>query len=338
MNAKEKLRNDILTDMRVHMDTNTLLILEKVLVQVFQGLEITKSETCPATIDNTNQYIKELFMVRKAPKLSPETAKYYLNTIDELIMTINKPLINMTESDVEFYLMGKAKSNSNASLNNLLRNVSAFFTWMRKAKLISDNPCDGIERFTAPEKPIDHLEAQQVELLKNGCKFKRDRALIEFMRCTAMRRGEIPLVKIQDIDFRSGKLLIYGKKSHKYRTVYLDNVALHYIHEYLEERNVGENSSEPLFTYVRGDKTQALDVDGIYVAIKNIARRANIDKNVYPHIFRKTAATNIVKRGGSDELAGEYLGHAPRNVTARHYTYKDEQHVERIFHDFVEAI
>lgn len=244
----------------------------------------------------------------------------------------------MTESDVEFYLMGKAKSNSNASLNNLLRNVSAFFTWMRKAKLISDNPCDGIERFTAPEKPIDHLEAQQVELLKNGCKFKRDRALIEFMRCTAMRRGEIPLVKIQDIDFRSGKLLIYGKKSHKYRTVYLDNVALHYIHEYLEERNVGENSSEPLFTYVRGDKTQALDVDGIYVAIKNIARRANIDKNVYPHIFRKTAATNIVKRGGSDELAGEYLGHAPRNVTARHYTYKDEQHVERIFHDFVEAI
>ena len=61
MNAKEKLRNDILTDMRVHMDTNTLLILEKVLVQVFQGLEITKSETCPATIDNTNQYIKELF-------------------------------------------------------------------------------------------------------------------------------------------------------------------------------------------------------------------------------------------------------------------------------------
>ena len=55
MNAKEKLRNDILTDMRVHMDTNTLSILEKVLIQVFQGLEITKSETCPATIDNTNQ-------------------------------------------------------------------------------------------------------------------------------------------------------------------------------------------------------------------------------------------------------------------------------------------
>lgn len=338
MEVKERLRNDIIAAMRVHTDTNTLLILEKVIVQNLQGIEITKSETCPATIDNTNQYIKELFWARKAPKLSSETTKYYLSTIDELIAIINKPLINVTESDVEYYLMTKQKSNSGASLNNLLRNLSAFFTWMRKAKIIPSNPCDGIERFATPTKPIDHLDAQQVELLKNGCKFKRDRALIEFMRCTAMRRGEIPSVKIQDIDFRTGRLLIYGKKSHKYRTVYLDNVALYYINEYLDERKVGENSKEPLFTHVRGDMTRALDVDGIYVAIKNIARRANIDKNVYPHIFRKTVATNIVKRGGSDEIAGEYLGHAPRNVTARHYTYKDEMHVERIFKNYVEAI
>ena len=337
MEAKERLRNDILTAMRVHIDANTLLILETVIVQNLQGIEITKSETSLATIDNTNQYIKELFMARKAPKLSSETAKYYLSTIDELISIINKQLINVTESDVEYYLMVKQKNNSGASLNNLLRNLSAFFTWMRKVKLISDNPCDGIERFTEPEKPIDHLEAQQVELLKKGCKYKRDRALIEFMRCTAMRRGEIPSVKIQDIDFRTGKLLIYGKKSHKYITVYLDNVALYYIHEYLDERKVTENSKEPLFTHVRGDTTQALDVDGIYVTIKTIARRANIDKNVYPHIFRKTTATNIVKRGGSDEIAGEYLGHAPRNVTAKHYTYKDEKYTERIFRDFVEA-
>ena len=37
--------------------------------------------------------------------------------------------------------------NNNTSLNNHRRNLSAFFTWMRKVKLISDNPCDGVEAF-----------------------------------------------------------------------------------------------------------------------------------------------------------------------------------------------
>lgn len=79
-------------------------------------------------------------------------------------------------------------------------------------KIISENPCDGIEPYTVIEKPIDHMEATDVEKLKLGCIRKRDRALIEFMRSTAMRRGEVPLVKISDIDFRSGKIVIFGEK------------------------------------------------------------------------------------------------------------------------------
>ena len=108
--------------------------------------------------------------------------------------------------------------------------------------------------------------------------------------------------------------------------------------EYLKERNVAEDSREPLFTHIRGDKTRVLDVDGVYATIKDIARRAGMDRRVYPHLFRKTTATNICKRGGSVDAAGEYLGHAPRNVTDRHYTYRGEKYVEQIFHNFVEAV
>ncbi len=44
------------------------------------------------------------------------------------------------------------------------------------------------------------------------------------------------------------------------------------------------------------------------------------------------------KRGGSEDAAGEYLGHAPRNVTGRHYTYKGDRYIEQIFHNYVEAV
>lgn len=338
MNTKERVRNDILVGMKMHLDTCTMAILDAVIVKAVQNVEMTETATLPATLDDTNQYIMQLFDTKKAPRLSPKTVEFYKSTLNEFMVLINKPLNKIVESDVEYYLQTKRPCNTNTSLNNLRRNLSAFFTWMRKEKIISENPCDGIEPYTIVEKPIDHMEATDMEKLKNGCAHARDRALIEFMRSTAMRRGEVPLVKICDIDFRNGKLVIFGEKTQKYRTVFLDNVAIHYIQEYLKDRGVSENSREPLFTHTRGDKTKVLDVDGVYSSIKDIARRAGMDRRVYPHLFRKTTATNICKRGGSEDAAGEYLGHAPKNVTGKHYTYKGDRYVEQIFHNYVEAV
>lgn len=339
MNAKEKLKNDILVGMRTHLDINQMSILEAVIANAIKDLEITELETLPSTIDNTNKYILELFMVRKASKLKKSTVDAYLNTLKEFTEFTNKPLNKISESDIECFLYHKRQlKNNNVSLNNQKRNLSAFFTWMRKVKLINDNPCDGVESYDIIEKPIDHLEPTDIEKIKEGCKNCRDRAIIEFMRSTAMRRGEIPQVRICDIDFNSGKLVILGHKSGRYRTVFLDKVAIHYIREYLAERNITEQSNEPLFTHTRGEKGRVLEPEGIYAAIKKIAKRSGIDKNVYPHIYRKTTATQIVRRGGSEDAAGEYLGHAPKSVTGKHYTYKSDQYVEQIFHNYVEAV
>lgn len=107
---------------------------------------------------------------------------------------------------------------------------------------------------------------------------------------------------------------------------------------YLKDRGVSESSRELLFTHLRGDKTKVLGVDGVYASIKDIARRAGMDRRVYPHLFRKTTATNICKCGGSEDAAGEYFGHAPKNVTGKHYTYKGDRYVEQIFHNYVEAV
>lgn len=338
MNIKERVKNDILVGMNMHLDTCTMAILDAVIVKAVQNVEMTEITTLPATLDDTNQYVMNLFDTKKAPKLSTKTVEFYKMTLNEFMALINKPLNKISESDIEYYLLAKKQNNTNASLNNLRRNLSAFFTWMRKEKLISDNPCDGVEPYHIVEKPIDHMEATDVEKLKLGCKYKRDRALIEFMRSTAMRRGEVPSVKVCDVDFRSGKLVIFGEKTQRYRTVFLDNVAIYYIQEYLTERGVSEDSRESLFTHIRGDKTKTLDVDGVYASIKDIAARAGMDRRIYPHLFRKTTATNICKRGGSVDAAGEYLGHAPRNVTDRHYMYKGDRYVEQIFHNFVEAV
>lgn len=338
MTLKEKISNDILIGMQLYIDNNAKEMLKNVLLYAFKNIEMSELESLPATCDNTNDYIIQLFMAKKAPKLSEHTVNYYLSTIRELIAFTNKSLLKVTESDIELYLLEKKKmGNTNTSLNNLKRNISAFYNFLRKSKLIFDNPCEGIESFKEIYKPIEHLEPNEQDTIKYGCKNTRDRVLVEFLRCTATRRGEIPAVRICDIDFSTGKILIYGNKGKKYRTVYLDDVALKYVKKYIEERNLTPESNDPLFVHIR-DKSKSLNKEGIYSSIKTIAKRSNIAKNIYPHLFRKTCATQIVRRGGTDDMAGLYLGHAPRNVTSQHYISKDEMVIENIFRNCVAAV
>lgn len=74
------------------------------------------------------------------------------------------------------------------------------------------------------------------------------------------------------------------------------------------------------------------------IEVECLPANSGITRRVYPHLFRKTTATNILKRGGTDSDAGEYLGHKPQGVTARHYAFRSEDHTVKIFESYVAAI
>lgn len=339
VSEKDQLKNNIIIRMKAHVDSNTLTILEHVLVKELHGIEIQRMETLPSTEVDSNQYIRDLFDARKAPKISEKSADNYRNQIKDLIEYTGKSLLHINDMDVESYLLDYAgRGNSLTTVNNARRFISAFFTWMRKSHLILCNPCDNVEVRKEIHKPIEHMTAEEMEIVRNGCKTKRDRALVEFLRSTAVRVGEIPQIRICDISWGKelGTISILGHKTGKYRTVCLDSVAEHYILEYLKDRNESTVSNEPLFARHRENKP--IMESGIYSRIKKIAANSGIEKNVYPHLFRKTTATNIIRRGGSDDAAGEYLGHTPEGVTGRHYTYKGDDHILEIFKHYVAAV
>ena len=339
MTVKERVKNNVLLTMRIYLDSETVEILESVLIKEFHNVDMLEMETLPATTGDVNTYIINLFVAMKENKLSKNTMDYYMGTLREFITLIDKPLNKVDQMDIMVFLNEKKKrGNSNTSLNNQRRNLSAFFGWMRKKKMIADNPCDDVDAYPEQRKPIEHLEAYEFELLKTGCRSNRDRAMLEFLRCTAMRVGEVPQVRVCDIDFSSGKIEILGEKNGKYRTVMLDGIAIKYIDRYLEERGIERDSKQYLFVRSKGATFVPLAKDGVYYAVKAISKRSELAKNVYPHILRKSTATNIIRRGGSDELAGEYLGHTPSSVTGRHYTYKGADHIVEIFNKYVRAI
>lgn len=335
-NVREEIKNEIILEMRNHVDTTTMAILRQVLNKTLSNVEIVRTKMLPSTTEDINAKIIELFNMNKAPKLSNKTVSYYMDTINKLLCFSNKSLLKMNSMDIEMFLDSLSKTNDAVSVNNHRRNLSAFYTWMRKSHMILENPCEAIEPFKEISKPIDHMLPEEFEQLKAGCKYKRDRAMIEVLRCTAMRVGEVINVKISDINWRDGKIQIYGNKNRTYRPVCLDSVAIKYITDYIFSRGLNFNSNEYLFTSIRGNTP--LQIGGIRCAVITIAKRANVDRRVYPHLFRKTTASNIVKRGGSMHDAGEYLGHKDRSTAGKHYAFVSEEHTVEIFNKYVAAI
>lgn len=342
---KEVFRDTILTEMQPNLDSRELDILNQVLVKALFHVDVVEMETLPSTMESTNEYILKLYEIKKIPKLSKQTARYYLFTIRHFIEFTGKSLLNVTDMDVELYLHDYAKKgNSEATVNNERRNLSSFFTWMRKSHLITENPVENVEKWTEIEKPIDYLRDWEMEALRDACKVRsngkktdigeyreclRDRALLEFLRSTAVRVGECESTDITDVNWQTGEVLVYGHKTKAYRKVCLDDMAKYHLKKYIDSRT---DDYKALFVSMRSNHGR-IHKTGIETAIRAIAKRSSLTRRVYPHLLRKTTATNMAKKGCPRELIAFYLGHKNGNTKTlnRHYAATDPAQISEAF-------
>lgn len=161
---KEIFRNTILIKMNPLLDAVVMEMLNQAIIEALYNVDVVEMQTLPATRENTNEYIVELFKIRKAPKLSEKSVVFYLDTVRNFCDFTQKSLIDVTDMDVEMYLRhyqrngNNGRGNTPTTVNNALKVLRAFFTWMRKSNIIAVNPCESIEKYKQIEKPIEYLE------------------------------------------------------------------------------------------------------------------------------------------------------------------------------------
>jgi len=314
---KERLRNNILISMQQYIDSTTLQILDTVLVHQLRNINVIEMETLPSTEMDQNEYIIKMFLARKGNKLSTKTVKYYLSSIKHLITFTDMNLIHITDMDIDDYLQQCSnKGNSATTVNNERRNIAAFFSWMRKSRLITENPCDNVELRKEIKKPIEYLEGYEIEELRDGCKDLRDRAVLEFLRSTGVRVGETVIINKIDIDMGNGDIMIYAPKTKAYRTVFLDDTAKYHVKKYLDNRN---DSGIALFVSKKRPHTR-LQEGSIRSILKHVAKRVDIKRSIYPHLMRKTLATTMNMHNCPQNLIQAILGHTiGSTVTNKNY-------------------
>ena len=324
--VKSDLLNNVIIKMTHVLTQDALQMLEQVMTQEFVNVNMERITTLPVerrdSVEEKNRYILQLFLYKKKG-LAEETKYGYIAAVRRLVTLVYKPLTDMDKMDIAYYLCwyeGKnlpltGRKNQATTINNERRFLSAFYTWMRKEKLVLDNPVEGTEPLKTQKKPIDYFSGEEIERLRDGCRTLRERAMIEVFRSTGARVGELVAVTMDMVDWATGDIMICGEKGGRFRPIYLDEEARYHLKKNLASRADGNRS---LFVQSRmpyGTLSKA----GVRSVMKGIAGRAGLTCRVYPHKLRKTLGMDLKNKGVDIGTIQEVMGHASPAVTALYY-------------------
>lgn len=146
----------------------------------------------------------------------------------------------------------------------------------------------------------------------------RDRAILKMLIDTGLRGSELVALNVEDIDLKSGRVLVHYAKMGIPAIVYLGNGSLSAIKEYLKNRT---DNQTPLFLT---DESTRLTFAGLRMLIKRLCQRAN--QKVYGvHCFRRTFALEVYRKTKDIFLVSKLLRHSKIEVTIRYLNVGNEE-------------
>jgi site-specific recombinase XerD len=223
-----------------------------------------------------------------------------------------------------------------ASIRRKLSALSALFEYLCERNAIPGNPVDGVKRPVTNRKEgaTPALgDAQARRLLESPpsdtLKGLRDRAVLVTLLYHGIRRQELCMLRLRDLESRQGVMhLRVNGKGNKIRYVPMHPLAQRLIQEYLAELKLRGAFQEidldgPLFRPVKNNSTDTLNKHlnpaSVYrnIVVK-YARETGLDMEVNGlcvHSMRATAATNALTNKADIAKVQEWLGHEDISTT-----------------------
>jgi len=276
------------------------------------------------------QNIKELvdrFIESQDVKLSSK--KLYRRTLKQYFKWINLKNYILTEIARPQIIQYKeellASGMSSLTVGSYITSVRRFYEWSEANKYYP-NIAKGIK---SPKRKQQFkkqaLLPEQAKALLNyyECKGKRDYAIINLLLRAGLRTIEVIRANVDDITFKGSQrvLMVHGKgRDEKDNFVVLTDKAFTPIEEYLKTRGK-INSLEPLFISTSNNsKGGRLTTRTISKIAKDGLKAIGLDdKSFTAHSLRHTTAVNILRAGGSLEMAQFTLRHS-NPATTQIYT------------------
>lgn len=176
--------------------------------------------------------------------------------------------------------------------------------------------------------PEDLLTEEDIKKLIDACLNARDRALIALLYESGARIEELLNLKIKDITFDEfGAIVLFevGKTGAR-RIRVIDSVP--YLSAWLEIHPFRNNREMYLWVNIGQPKYgKPMDYGAVRELLKDIAKRAGVDKRVNPHNFRHSRATFLSQYLTEPQL-NEYLGWVQGSSVPKVYVHLSGRDVD----------
>ena len=258
------------------------------------------------------EFYKIYFATLKIEGAKETTLQLYHLRLNNFFQYMNKDVKEISTNDIRIYLYiaQQQRQITNRTLDNTRTIINTFFEWAVNEKYIVSNPCKPIRAIKYICKEREPLTGFELEKIRDSCQTIREKCLVEFLYSTGARVTEVVRLKKSDINFEKSEVLLFGKGD-KYRKSYLSPRCKFYLEKYLSSRTDVSNS---LFVSERNPH-DGLKKEAIEKIIRNIGKRSEIGRPVFPHLFRHSVATDMIQRKVPVTVVQKLLGHASVNTT-----------------------
>ena len=234
---------------------------------------------------------------------------------------VTRPVLERYQRHLFYYRKKNGEPLSFRSQHARLVPLRVWFRWLTRQNHILHNPASEIELPRLGRSlPKNILSAQEVEQIMTLCDVDepiglRDRAMLEVLYSTGMRRLEIIHLKLFDLSLDRGLVMVRQGKGNKDRYVPIGERAIAWLRKYIAE-------ARPQLAIEPDDFTVFLTAQGepfsrchLSYAVRERIDAAKLGKTGSCHMFRHTMATLMHENGADIRHIQAILGHEDIKTT-----------------------
>ena len=236
-------------------------------------------------------------------RLSPGTLRNYGYDLNCFFNYVQKGYEAIKSNDVREWLINLMNNGLKPStIKNKICCLKSFYKYLLEEELVNKSPVDNIRLPRIDSNLPFYLERERLQRLRELTKDDPlERALIETMYATGVRVSELINIKLDDIDWRSRKIIIRYGKGQKDRIVLFSNECEMRIREYLKSRR--ENSPY-LFLGKQGKPMYRFLLNYYF---KKFSKK--LSYKITPNTMRHTFAAHLAEKGMPFPYIQVLLGH-----------------------------
>ena len=256
---------------------------------------------------------------------SPSSVYYMPRILEEFLKWLEeRKVVEITEVNAEhieeFITYNKTRKNkrregalSISQSNRYIDVLKKFAEYLHKAHHIQLSINSKREK---KEAKIDYiiLTVEEIKSIYNSTEETpigiRDRAMLSIYYGCGLRKSEGINLEVSDILFDRKLVHVKKSKNNQERLIPITASNLKYIEQYIYNArplllNV-DSTETKLFI---NEKGEAITGQMLYLRLKQLLQKANIDKNIGLHTLRHSIATHLLQQGMALEQIALFLGH-----------------------------